>query len=834
MLTWTPPGTVSWPRQVGTDAVRTLRNVRLGLVTLNVLVTATCVIMLWASWRADIRLTETRVTDAARLTEQTATAMLDKASIVLEVAGAHIERQMQGDRIDATSVAEIVSAHAPQIPELLRITIFDAKGTQVCLLRDPNCKQANISDRDYFVRLHEHPNESIKLYGPYISRLDARTIVLLARSLRPPGGDFAGVATGVVPLQRLQSLVETPDLGPAGSAAIRSASLDLLARHPELPRDVNLATNKMIPSALQAAIEQNPDEGVFRATAGTDGVDRLMAYRRLPRYPLYVQMGMAADDFLASWRRQVAWTLGFLVLFFATSWQVAHATAISLRRQAMAQKLYDQAPCGYHTLNAEGLYLSINATELKWLGCQEQDVIQKLRPSDFFTDEGKAVYSEHFPKLRQTGLVNGVEVDLMSRQGDVRRVLIEARAMTDERTGFWMSNSVMYDITALHQARQQLQALAKEQGAMLDNDLVAIAKLKNRRVLWANQGANRIFGYTQAEWQNMSVRRLYADEATYLRIGQACYGALNAGQPYRTQLQMVRKDATPVWIDLHALYLSADAGEMMVVLADFTPIKLVEEARVRAVELDAQNAQLRETSRLQNEFLSNLSHELRTPLNAIIGFSQILASGAAQPGSPKHASYIKQIGASGKHLLGLIETMLDYATVEAGKMRFAPEPTPVSEALREVIELLRQSIDNKQLDVRLDVDNGLRMVTTDPVRLKQMLLSLLDNAVKFSNKGGQIVVRAHPVDDSYWSLQVQDNGIGIAQSDLPRLFNPFVQLSAGSTKTYGGTGLSLTLLKRLVHAQGGKVDVLSELGQGSLFTLTLPHVLKADGNAPPS
>ena len=136
----------------------------------------------------------------------------------------------------------------------------------------------------------------------------------------------------------------------------------------------------------------------------------------------------------------------------------------------------------------------------------------------------------------------------------------------------------------------------------------------------------------------------------------------------------------------------------------------------------------------------------------------------------------------------------------------------------------------KQLHLALEVSPDMQQVITDPVRLKQMLLSLLDNAIKFSHPGGQITVRAQWVDQDFWSLQVEDHGIGIAKADLPKLFAPFVQLSSGSTKAYGGTGLGLTLLRRLVLAEGGKVDVRSEPGQGTSFTLTLPRNLNAAGN----
>ncbi|MGE5452237.1 MAG: ATP-binding protein [Acidobacteriota bacterium] len=830
MLTWTPPGPVSWISRIGGDAERTLRNVRLGLVALNALVVATCCVMLWTLWLADVHMTESRATNAVRLTEQSATAILDKAAIVLEVAGQQTERHWREGQLDANQIAPVTAAHATQMPPQLRIAVFDRRGTHVCPTLAAPCKVFTIADRDHFVRLSQHPDDPIKLYGPYISRNEAQPIVLLARALRTPSGAFAGVITSIIPLTTLQTLVSTPNLGPNGSMAIRGANLAMVARQPPVPLPADLTANPLISPELREAIASQPDQGLFRANAPIDGVDRVIAYKRLARYPLYIQAGIAAKDFLAEWHIQVGWTLGFLALFAAASWQVAHATAGSLRRQAMAQKLYHEAPCGYHTLDEQGYYLSINATELKWLGCTESEVIRTLRPTDFFTDEGKATFAKCFPQLKQTGHLDGLELDLVGRHGQVRRVQVNAKATVDERTGFWMSNSVMHDITALHQTRLQLQALAKEQGVMLDTDLIGMVKVHNRHITWANHGAERIFGYTGPEWHQMPTRRLYPDQASFDRVGQESFAALDAGQAYRTQLQLVRKDGQPVWIDVNAVYLSAAQRDMMLVLADITPIKMMEEARVRSVELDALNAQLKETSRLQNEFLSNMSHELRTPLNAIIGFSHLLAAGNIKPDSARYASYLKQIGASGEHLLRLINTMLDYTLAEAGKMSFSPTPVQLQRALQDILDVVRPQSEQKGLQLALDVSADMPAVLADPMRLKQMLLSLLDNAIKFSSPGGCITVCAQMVDDDFWSLQVKDQGIGIDQADLPKLFTPFIQLSSGTTKSHGGIGLGLTLLRRLVLAQGGKIDVSSQLGRGATFTLILPRRLSEKGH----
>jgi PAS domain S-box-containing protein len=260
------------------------------------------------------------------------------------------------------------------------------------------------------------------------------------------------------------------------------------------------------------------------------------------------------------------------------------------------------------------------------------------------------------------------------------------------------------------------------------------------------------------------------------------------------------------------------------VMFDITPLKEAEEARSKLTALEALNAQLQEAGRLKDQFVANMSHELRTPLNAVIGYAHLLQSGTVKPDSPKFVPYLAQIGASGKHLLQLIESMLDFAKTQSGKMEFNPERTYVAHAISDVIDMLQDACERKRVVATSMVSSNLIEAEVDPARLRQVLLSLLSNAIKFSNEYGRIDVRAQLEGDSYFRVEIEDHGIGIAEADVPRLFNHFHQLSSGNTKTHEGTGLGLALVRRMIEAQGGSVGVRSKLGVGSVFHFTLPLV----------
>jgi signal transduction histidine kinase len=247
-----------------------------------------------------------------------------------------------------------------------------------------------------------------------------------------------------------------------------------------------------------------------------------------------------------------------------------------------------------------------------------------------------------------------------------------------------------------------------------------------------------------------------------------------------------------------------------------------EEIRRRSAELEMQNRRIQEASRLKSEFLANMSHELRTPLNAIIGFTELLHDGQVDPTSATHKEFLGDILTSGRHLLQLINDVLDLAKVEAGKLEFRPELVDVPKLVGEVVAILRTTAAHKQIRMETQVDPSVAQLTLDPARLKQVAYNYLSNALKFTPAGGRVMLRVKPEGLDRFRLEVQDTGIGIAPGDLGRLFVEFQQLEAGAAKRHQGTGLGLALTRRLVEAQGGSVGVRSVLGSGSTFHVCLP------------
>lgn len=256
-------------------------------------------------------------------------------------------------------------------------------------------------------------------------------------------------------------------------------------------------------------------------------------------------------------------------------------------RQSL-QDLYDNAPCAYYSLDADGRFLQINALGQNWLGATADELVGKAGSVDFLDAEGRDVFARAYPQLRREGRVAGLELNLIGRQGQTRRVTLSATAVRGPHGEFLRSRTVMLDITETHRIRQQLHQLTLDQEAMLESDLIGIAKLRDRRISWRNHALERMFGFDEGELLGMAVRDLYLDATAYETLGAVAYPQMRAGGRFRTQQRMRRKDGTLIWVDIAGVELPAATGdrggESMWMMVDITQHK-AHEARLEQAAL---------------------------------------------------------------------------------------------------------------------------------------------------------------------------------------------------------------------------------------------------------
>lgn len=251
------------------------------------------------------------------------------------------------------------------------------------------------------------------------------------------------------------------------------------------------------------------------------------------------------------------------------------------------------------------------------------------------------------------------------------------------------------------------------------------------------------------------------------------------------------------------------------VIRDITERKHAEKALLEA------KAEAESANRAKSEFLANMSHELRTPLNSIIGFSEVLKNGMTGPLLPEQKEFVSTIYESGQHLLSLINDILDLSKVEAGKTEFDPSEFSIKDIVNISLVMFKERAFKHSIKVSVDIPDDIGTITADARKIKQVLLNLMSNAIKFTPDGGETGIKAAMTDNEV-RVTVWDTGIGIKEEDMSRLFRPFEQLEKSLTKKYAGTGLGLALCKRFIEMHNGRIWAESELGKGSRFTFTIP------------
>jgi len=294
----------------------------------------------------------------------------------------------------------------------------------------------------------------------------------------------------------------------------------------------------------------------------------------------------------------------------------------------------------------------------------------------------------------------------------------------------------------------------------------------------------------------------------------------NAFQVEDQQLMTIVTDQ--VAIALNNVQIFDDMQQLNVVLEDEVE-KATAELRSANDDLQLANQEIQAASQMKSQFLAHMSHELRTPLNAIIGFSEILEDKTFGPMNERQARYIQNILKSSRHLLSLINDILDLTKVEAGRMEPISTEFHLQDCLRLTLDVLDPLARSKGIELFRELSDDFPIVQADEGRMRQILLNLLSNAIKFTSQGGKVTVIVDLVENDVVQVQVADTGIGIKKEHQDIIFSEFRQVDESYARRYEGTGLGLALTKRLVELHGGSIWVESEEGKGSTFTFTFPR-----------
>jgi PAS domain S-box-containing protein len=531
---------------------------------------------------------------------------------------------------------------------------------------------------------------------------------------------------------------------------------------------------------------------------------------------------------------------------------------------ALQRAIFNSANFSSIATDAKGVIQIFNVGAERMLGYTAAEVMNQITPADLSDPQEVVARAAALSVELDTPITPGFdalafkasrgiediyELTYIRKDGTRLPAVVSVTALRDAQETIIGYLLIGTDNTArqlLEEERRKLDQRLRDQHfytrSLIESNIDALMTCDPQGIITdINKQTETLTGCTRDELIGAPFKDSFTDPS---RAEAGIKRVLNEGKVTNYELTVRAMDGTETVVSYNATTFHSRDRTLQGVFAaarDVTELKRVEQALVQ------KNAELEDASRMKSEFLANMSHELRTPLNAIIGFSEVLRDGLVGGLTDAQRGFICDIQGSGKHLLSLINDILDLSKVEAGKMTLDLEPVSLESMFANSLSIIREKAAARRIRLELVLGAAERLGTThaDPRKVKQILYNLLSNAVKFTPEGGRVVVRASPVSrasvgqaSSSWTsrhfplvdsdfaefleIRVTDSGIGMPAAALEQLFQPFSQIDRGLARKFEGTGLGLVMVKLLAELHGGSVAVESAVGEGSCFTVWLP------------
>jgi PAS domain S-box-containing protein len=499
-------------------------------------------------------------------------------------------------------------------------------------------------------------------------------------------------------------------------------------------------------------------------------------------------------------------------------------------REQFIESIADSSPNILYLYDVDqnrSIYNSRSLTTILGYTSLELSIMGDNFPMLFHPDDQETVIKH----LEETALMNDREISY-----------VEYRIQHKNKEWLWFSSHATVFKRDLSGKTQQILGVAqnisdrkqaednlKRQLAAVEASIDGISILKNEEYIYVNNAHLKLFGYSSPEeLLTKNWRVLYSSDVLKW-FEKDIFPLLKQQKFWRGETIGLRKDGTTfnqevsftVTEDGDYICISQDISERQAALQERQQAEI--QLRQTNEQLAIANAQLARASRLKDEFLANMSHELRTPLNSILGMSEVLQEQTFGELNEQQNQALRLIYRNGKHLLELINDILDLSKIEAGKLDLECSPVSVNELCQHSLSFVKQQAHQKNIRLSYQIEDVTEALNVDERRIRQVLINLLNNAVKFTSEGGRVRLEVTgDLDEKRVRFSVIDNGIGIALEDQARLFQVFVQIDSRLSRRYEGTGLGLVLVKKLVEMHGGTVTLDSQPGKGSCFTVALP------------
>ncbi|HEU4322192.1 MAG TPA: response regulator [Roseiflexaceae bacterium] len=535
---------------------------------------------------------------------------------------------------------------------------------------------------------------------------------------------------------------------------------------------------------------------------------------------------------------QVVQSFNSVATQLRTEWaQAREERARAAEAEEQYRAIFENSVAGIFQTGPDGRFLSANPALARVLGYSS--------PAQLLADSSDLARRLYVDPLRRNelillidefGSVQNFESQVYRRDGTVIWISENTRAVSDARGQLSYYEGSLQDITGRKHAEDQNRLLAH--AIKSTGECVSITDMEDR-ILYVNDAFLETYGYVEAEVLGKKIDIIRSPNTPLSQAAQIYPATLNGG--WQGELLNRRKDGSDFPIFLSTSLLRDEHRQpiaLIGVATDITDRKRAQEELERAKEAaEAAN-------RSKSAFLANMSHELRTPLNAIIGYSEMLQEEAQDLGQDDFVPDLQKIHTAGKHLLALINDILDLSKIEAGKMDLYLESFDVGTLIDDVVATVKPLVQTRGNTLEINAPPDIGTMRADLTKVRQSLFNLLSNASKFTEQGRitlDVFIHEHPapaIDDPPFTtvnFRVSDTGIGMTAEQLAKLFQPFTQADSSTTRKYGGTGLGLAITRRFCQMMDGDITVESAPGQGTTFMITLPRVVmtpaeQANGN----
>jgi PAS domain S-box-containing protein len=490
--------------------------------------------------------------------------------------------------------------------------------------------------------------------------------------------------------------------------------------------------------------------------------------------------------------------------------------------------MIESMPGMLYLYDSDGRFLRWNRQFEVVSGYGPQD-IARMHPRDFFLPADRPLLEQRIGEVFGSGDGASIEAPFLTRSGTTVPCLFTGRRVPFEGRDCLVGVGI--DISDRVQARQQLAESERKYRELVEHANSIILRWgSDGRITFLNTFGLKFFGWSEAEILGRHVLETIVPptESGGRNLARLMEDICAAPETFEQNVnENIRRNGERVWIAWTNRIVRNAAGEVVEFLSigtDVTASRLAEEEREKRHRAEA-------ADRVKSAFLATMSHELRTPLKSIIGFTGILLQELAGPLNAEQAKQLDMVRSSARHLLALVNDVLDISRIEAGQLEVARKPFDLRRSLERAIATITPQAGAKQLVLRAHVAPSVARAAGDERRFEQILLNLLSNAVKFTDRG-EVTLTAETLEDFRRSgdaagqravrVQVSDTGSGIRPEHLPQLFQPFNQIDSGLARHHEGTGLGLAICRRLVELMGGEISVTSEWGRGSTFSVVLP------------